>query len=277
MGPPSPATTVIEPSHGWAPVKLGELWEFREVLYFLIWKDIKVRYRQTLIGATWAIIQPLGTMAVFAVFFGRLAGVPSDGLPYPLFAFTALVPWTFFARGLTLSSDSLVASSHLITKVYFPRLLIPAARVLSGLPDLALSCLVLLGMITWYGRLQVTAALVGIVPLTLLALTTALGVGLWLSALNVAYRDVQHVVPFMTQIWLFATPIAYPSSLLSEPWRTIYALNPMVGVAEGFRWALLGSGTLPGSVGVSALVALALFVSGVFYFRRVERTFADIV
>jgi lipopolysaccharide transport system permease protein len=269
-------TTVIEPSHGWAALKLGELWEFRELFYFLIWKDIKVRYRQTLLGAAWAIVQPLFTMVIFAVFLGRLAKVPSDGLPYPVFAFTALVPWSFFARGLSLSSDSLVASSHLITKIYFPRLLLPSARVLSGLPDLALTLLTLYGLLWWYEQPFKPMAILWLPPLVLLALVTALGVGLWLSALNVKYRDVQHVVPFLAQLWLFATPIAYPSSLLSEPWRTVYALNPMVGVVEGFRWAILESGTAPGPMlAVSAVASLAILSSGAFFFRRVERTFAD--
>lgn len=269
-------TTVIEPSHGWAALKLRELWEFRELFYYLIWRDIQVRYRQTLLGAAWAIIQPLFTMIVFAVFLGRLAKVPSDGLPYPVFAFTALVPWTFFARGLSLSSDSLVASSHLITKIYFPRLLLPAARILSGLPDLALTLLTLWALLWWYKQPFRLMSVIWLPPLVLLALLTALGVGLWLSSLNVKYRDIQHVVPFMTQLWLFATPIAYPSSLLSEPWRTLYALNPMVGVVEGFRWALLESGVQPGPMlAVSAFTSLLILVSGAFFFRRVERTFAD--
>jgi lipopolysaccharide transport system permease protein len=269
-------TTVIEPSHGWAALKLSELWEFRELFYFLMWKDIKVRYRQTLLGAAWAIVQPFFTMVVFAVFLGRLAKVPSDGLPYPVFAFTALVPWSFFARGLALSSDSLVTSSHLITKIYFPRLLLPAARVISGLPDLALTLLTLCGLLWWYRQPFRSISLLYLPPLVLLALLTALGVGLWLSALSVKYRDVQHVVPFMIQLWLFATPIAYPSSLLSEPWRTLYALNPMVGVVEGFRWALLASGPPPGPMLVaSACASLAILISGIFFFRRVERTFAD--
>jgi lipopolysaccharide transport system permease protein len=276
LAPRSLPTTVIQPSHGWSALKLPELWDFREVFYFLIWKDIKVRYRQTLLGAAWAIVQPLFTMVVFAVFLGRLAKVPSDGLPYPVFAFTALVPWSFFARGLSLSSDSLVASSHLITKIYFPRLLLPAARVLSGLPDLGLTLLTLWGLLWWYKQPFRSLSLLWLPPLVLLALLTALGVGLWLSALNVKYRDVQHVVPFMTQLWLFATPIAYPSSLLSEPWRTLYALNPMVGVVEGFRWALLESGAAPGPMlAASAFTTLLVFISGTFFFRRVERTFAD--
>lgn len=270
--------TVIKPSDGWAPLDLNELWEYREVLYFLVWRDIKVRYRQTLIGATWAIIQPFMTMVVFSIFFGRLAKVPSDGIPYPLFAFAALVPWTFFANGLTLSANSLVHSGHLITKVYFPRLLVPMARVLTGLPDLALSFLVLLAMIWWYGLFHVRAAFCWLPAFALLAFVTALGVGLWLSALNVKYRDIQHALPFLVQLWLFATPIAYPASLLSGTWRTFYGLNPMVGVVEGFRWTLLAKGNAPSHVvAVSALAALVILVTGAFFFRRVERTFADVV
>lgn len=278
--PPDAAAvvTIIEPSRGWVPLKPKELWEYREVLYFLVWRDIKVRYRQTLIGVVWAITQPLMTMVVFTVFFGRLAGMPSDGLPYPLFAFTALVPWTFFARGLALSSESLVASGPLITKVYFPRLLVPLARILGGLPDLGFSFLVLLAMAWWYQQFPTFAALIWVPALVLLAMGTALGVGLWLSALNVRYRDIQHSLPLLTQLWLFATPIAYPSSLLSEPWHTLYALNPMVGVVEGFRWAMLTNARPPSSLlAVSALATSLLVVSGAFFFRRVERTFADIV
>jgi homopolymeric O-antigen transport system permease protein len=270
--------TVIEPSVGWVPLKLGELWGYREVLYYLVWRDIKIRYRQTVIGMAWAVIQPFMTMVVFSIFFGRLARMPSDGVPYPLFTFAALVPWTFFANGLSLSANSLVHSGNLITKVYFPRLLVPMARVLTGVPDLALSGLVLIGMIWWYGLFEVRPALLWLPVFTLLAFVTALGVGLWLSALNVQYRDIQHVVPFLVQVWLFATPIAYPSSLLAGPWRTVYGLNPMVGVVEGFRWALLGSGATPSlNVAVSGLAALVIFVSGAFFFRRIERTFADVV
>lgn len=275
---PAQEITVIEPHRGWAPLRPRELWQYREVLYFLIWRDIKVRYRQTIIGAAWAIVQPLMTMVVFTIFFGRLARMPSDGIPYPLFAFAALVPWTFFARGLTLSSDSLVASSSLITKVYFPRLLVPVGRVLGTLPDFLLSFAVLLGMIWWHQGWPRPTGLLWIVPLILLAMTTALGVGLWLSALNVKFRDIQHVVPFLTQLWFFATPIAYPSSLLSEPWRTLYALNPMVGVVEGFRWALVGtSNPAISAVSVSAVASILALITGAFFFRRVERTFADII
>ena len=267
----------IEPSRGWVSLKLHELWEYRELLYFLTWRDIKVRYKQTVLGAAWAIIQPFFTMVVFSLFFGRLAGIPSDGVPYPIFSFAALVPWTFFANGLNQSSNSLVSSASLITKVYFPRLAVPIATVFSGVVDFALAFFVLLGMMLYYGVIPTVNALW--IPLFfLLALTTSLGVGLWLSALNVEFRDVRYVVPFLTQFWMFSTPIAYPSSLLSEPWRTLYGLNPMVGVVEGFRWALLGTETAPGpSIVASSFMALALLVGGLFYFRRMEKTFADIV
>jgi len=272
------SVTIIEPSSGWVPIKLRELWEFREVLYFLVWRDIKVRYRQTLLGAAWAIVQPFMTMVVFTVFFGRLARMPSDGVPYPLFAFAALVPWTFFANGLTQGAMSLVASGHLITKVYFPRLLVPTARVLGGILDLVLASLVLLAMMAWYDIFPRAAALLWLPALVLLTLVTAVGISLWLSALNVRYRDIQHVVPFLVQLWLFATPIAYPSSLLAEHWRPLYALNPMVGVVEGFRWALLGSGPAPGPMLLSStLTALVMLVTGTFFFRRIERTFADVI
>ena len=267
----------IEPSRGWVSLKLHELWEYRELLYFLTWRDIKVRYKQTVLGAAWAIIQPCFTMVVFSLFFGRLAGIPSDGVPYPIFSFAALVPWTFFANGLNQSSNSLVSSASLITKVYFPRLAVPIATVFSGVVDFALAFFVLLGMMLYYGVIPTVNALW--IPLFfLLALTTSLGVGLWLSALNVEFRDVRYVVPFLTQFWMFSTPIAYPSSLLSEPWRTLYGLNPMVGVVEGFRWALLGTNNAPGPIVVaSSLAALAILVGGAFYFRRMEKTFADVV
>jgi lipopolysaccharide transport system permease protein len=269
--------TVIRPTRGWTSLGLGELWAYRELLYFLVWRDVKVRYKQTALGAAWAIIQPFFTMVVFSLFFGRLARMPSDGVPYPVFAFAALVPWTFFATGLTQSSNSLVASQNLLKKVYFPRLAIPIATVLSGGVDFVIAFLVLLGMLLWYG-ITPGPEMLWLLPLLLLALVTALGVGFWFAALNVRYRDVRYVVPFLVQFWLFATPIAYPSSLLGEPWRTLYALNPMVGVVEGFRWALLGTRTAPGPMIVaSALAAIALLVSGAYYFRRMEKTFADLV
>jgi homopolymeric O-antigen transport system permease protein len=267
----------ITPSRGWVPLRVRDVWEYRELLYFLIWRDVKVRYKQTVLGAAWAVIQPLLTMVVFSVFFGRLAKMPSDGIPYPIFAYAALVPWTFFAHGLNQASNSLVGGANLIKKVYFPRLVMPIAAVLSGLIDFVLAFGVLLGMMLFYGI--VPSAKMLVLPLfALLAMVAALGVALWLSALNVEFRDVRYVVPFLTQLWLFATPIAYPSSLLSERWRTIYAINPMVGVVEGFRWALLDTATAPGPmVLVSTLVALLLLVAGAYYFRRTEATFADVV
>ena len=273
----SSTITVIKPSRGWVPLKLRDLWEYRELLYFLTWRDIKVRYKQTALGASWAIIQPFFTMVVFSLFFGRLAKIPSDGIPYPLFAFAALVPWTFFANGLSLSSNSLVGSAELITKVYFPRLIIPVASILSGLIDFVIAFAVFFLMALYYG-IYPTLSVILLPLFLLLGFTTALGVGLWLSALNVRFRDVRYIIPFLTQFWLFATPIAYPSSLLSEPWRTVYGINPMVGVVEGFRWALLGTDTAPGAmIIVSSLVALCLLVSGVFYFKRVEKYFADVI
>ena len=267
----------IEPSKGWVSLKVRELWAYRELLYFLIWRDVKVRYKQTALGAAWAIIQPLMTMAVFSLFFGRLAKIPSDGVPYPIFSYAALVPWTFFANGLTQSSNSLVGSANLITKVYFPRLTIPIATVLSGVIDFLLAYLVLLGMMLFYG-ISPTRNVIWLPIFLFLALVTALGVGMWLSAMNVQFRDVRFVVPFIVQFWLLATPIAYPSSLLAEPWRTLYGINPMVGVVEGFRWAMLGTNTRPGaSILVSVGVALLLLVTGSYYFRRMEKTFADVV
>jgi lipopolysaccharide transport system permease protein len=267
----------IQPSRGWVSLRLGELWAYRELLYFLIWRDIKVRYKQTALGASWAVIQPFSTMVVFSLFFGKLAKMPSDGIPYPIFSYAALVPWTFFAAGLTQSSNSLVGSSNLITKVYFPRLVIPIATVLAGVVDFLLALAVLVGMMLYY-HITPGINLLFLPLFILLALVISLGVGLWLSSLNVKYRDVRYVVPFITQFWLFATPIAYPSSLLNQPWRTVYGLNPMVGVVEGFRWALLGTKMAAGPmIVVSALVALFILVGGAFYFRKMEKTFADIV
>jgi lipopolysaccharide transport system permease protein len=276
LSPELPVTR-IRPSRGWVALGLRELWEYRELLWFLVWRDVKVRYKQTVLGAGWAILQPVATMVVFSLFFGRLAEMPSDGLPYPIFSFAGLVPWTFFSQGLSQSANSLVGSHNLITKVYFPRLAIPISTVLAGLVDFALAFLVLLAMMLAYGIVPGPEVL-ALAPLLLLALVTALGAGLWLSALNVQFRDVRYIVPFLTQLWLFLTPIAYPSSLLGEPWRTVYGLNPMAGVVEGFRWALLGTGEPPGALlAASVLAALALLASGALYFRRTERTFADVI
>jgi homopolymeric O-antigen transport system permease protein len=269
--------TVIEPTTGWVSLKLQELWEYRELVYFLIWRDVKVRYKQTVLGAAWAVIQPFFTMVVFSLFFGKLGNIPSDGIPYPIFSYAALVPWQFFANGLGHSSYSLVGSANMIKKVYFPRLAIPLASVLSGTVDFTVAFMVLLGMMLFYGIVP-TVNVLWLPLFLLLALVTSLGVSLWLSAMNVQFRDIRYAVPFLTQFWLFATPIAYPSSLLVNPWRTLYGINPMVGVIEGFRWALLGTDTAPGPViVVSFLTALTLLISGAFYFRRMERTFADVV
>lgn len=267
----------LEPSRGGAALQLRDLWEYRELLWFLLWRDIAVRYKQTALGAGWAIIQPFFTMVVFSLFFGRLARMPSDGVPYPVFAYAALVPWMFFANGLAQSANSLVGNANLIKKVYFPRLAIPMATVMSELVDFALAFTVLLGMMLFYGIVPGVRVL-WLPAFMLLALATSLGTGLWLSALNVQFRDVRYVVPFLTQFWMFATPIAYPSTLLAEPWRTVYGLNPMVGVVEGFRWALLGTNTAPGPAATaSVLTALTLLIGGAFYFRRMEDTFADVV
>ena len=267
----------IGATHGWRSLKLGEVWQARELLYFLTLSNIKVKYKQTLLGASWAIIQPFFTMVVFTLFFGRLAKIPSDGTPYPVFTFAALVPWTFFANGITQSSESIVRIGTTVKRVYFPRLVIPLASIMSGLVDFVLAFIVLLGMMLWYG-IAPTLNVLLLPAFLLLAFVAALGTGLFLAALNVEYRDVRYVVPFLVQIWLFATPIAYPSSLLSDPWRTVYGINPMAGVIEGFRWALLGTGVAPGPMlGVSVAGALVLLVVGTLYFRRVERTFADVV
>jgi lipopolysaccharide transport system permease protein len=247
----------IRPSRGWAALNLAEVWAYRELLYFLTWRDVKVRYKQTALGAAWAVLQPLLTMVAFSIFFGGLA-------------------WGFFANALGAASNSLVGSANLISKVYFPRLVIPVSSVLSGAVDFGIAFVVLLGMMAYYG-VAPTPAIVLLPVFLLLALASGLAVGLWLSALNVQYRDIRYVIPFLSQLWLLATPVAYPSSLLSEPWRTVYGLNPMVGVVEGFRWALLGA-SAPGPLTVaSAAVTLALLVGGALYFRRMEKTYADLV
>jgi lipopolysaccharide transport system permease protein len=267
----------IEPPTRWPAIDLHELWQYRELLYFLTWRDIKVRYKQTVLGAAWAVIQPLFIMVVFSLFFGRLAGVPSEGLPYPVFTFCALLPWQLFAHALTESSNSLVGSQNLITKVYFPRLVVPISAVLGGLADFAIAFVILLGMLFLYGIVP-GWQIVALPGLVLLAVMTALGVGLWLSALNVQYRDVRYTINFLVQFWLFATPVAYPSSIVPAQWRALYGLNPMVGVVDGFRWALTGRPESPGVVLlVSVIVVSVLLIGGLYYFRRLEQQFADIV
>ncbi len=277
--PPAHAepVTIIRPSRGWVALRLNELWEYRDLLYFLVWRDIKVRYKQTALGASWAVLQPFLTMLVFSLFFGRLARVPSDGIPYPLFAFCALVPWQLFAYALSESGNSLVVHQQLIKKVYFPRLLVPAAPVLAGIVDFGIAFLLLIGMMIYYG-VAPTRAILFLPLFFLLAVATAMAMGLWLSALNAQYRDVRYTIPFITQFWLFLTPIAYPSSLVPEKWRALYGLNPMAGVVEGFRWSLLGAKIHPGPmVLASAVAVIVLLLSGMAYFRRAERTFADVV
>lgn len=267
----------IKPARGWVSLGLRDLWAYRELLYFFVWRDIKVRYKQTILGASWAIIQPFFTMIVFSIFFGRLAKVPSDDLPYPIFSYAALVPWSFFANGVSMASNTLVANSNMVKKIYFPRLTMPIASVLAGMVDFALAFVVLLGMMLFY-KVSPTINVLWLPLFLLLALSTSLGVSLWLAAMNVQFRDVRYVVPFIIQIWLFITPIAYSSTLLSEPWHTFYGINPMAGVVEGFRWALLGTKTAPGPiVAVSAFVSVVILISGAFYFRRMEKTFADVV
>lgn len=269
--------TLIKPTKGWISLDLRELLKYRELLFFFIWRDLKVRYKQTALGAAWAVIQPLSTMLVFSIFFGWLARIPSDGVPYPIFAYTALVPWTYFANALTKASNSLVEHEHMITKVYFPRLLIPAAPVLAALVDFVIAFSILIGLMLWYGFVPTPA--IWTIPLfTLMAIATAMGVGLWFSALNVRYRDVRYIVPFLTQFWLFATPIAYSSNLVPEKWRPLYGLNPMAGVVEGFRWALLGRAEAPDALlAVSAFTVVVVLIGGIFYFRRMEETFADVI
>lgn len=275
--PDAPPTRIIRSHQGWAPLDLGAVWRHRELAFFLAWRDVQLRYRQTLLGFGWAILQPLLTTAVFSLFFGRLGGMPSDGLPYPVFALAGLIPWQLFAYALLQSSNSLVDSQNILRKVYFPRIIIPFASLGAGILDFLASLLVLLGAMAIY-RIPVGWQVLAAVPLVLLALVTALGVGLWLATLNVRYRDIRYTVPFLSQLWLFATPIAYPASIVPEAWRPVLGLNPMAGVVEGFRWALLGSGSISGGLlAVSCVVATTLLVSGIFYFRRMESGFADVV
>jgi lipopolysaccharide transport system permease protein len=273
---PEAGWSYIEPPRGLAAVPLRELWAYRELLYFLVWRDVKVRYKQTAIGAAWAIVQPLLTMVVFSVIFGAFAGIPSDGVPYPVFTFAALLPWQLFANALTGAGNSLVGSQNLITKVYFPRLLVPLAAVLGGLVDFAVAFAILLGLMAWFGVMP-TAAVVTLPLFVLLALAAALAAGLWLSALNVRYRDVRYTIPFLTQLWMYATPVVYPSSIVPEPWRALLGLNPLAGVVEGFRWALLGAPAPGPLLWVSVAVVAALLAGGLIYFQRMESSFADVV
>ncbi len=271
------ARTHIRPAKGWRRLDLRELWAYRELLYFFVWRDVKVRYKQTVLGASWAVIQPLTMMVVFTVFLGKLAHIPTANVPYPLSTYVALVPWTLFAASLAGASDSLIRSSHLVAKVYFPRILLPISAAGSFLVDFLIASVMLGAMMGWYSVAPNWNALW--LPFFLvLALVTAFGVGIWFAALNVRYRDVRYLVPFLTQLWLFASPVAYPTSIVPGNLRPLYGLNPMAGVIEGFRWGLLGTGDPPGLMTIaSAAVALVVLAGGVFYFQRVERKFADVI
>jgi lipopolysaccharide transport system permease protein len=273
-----PTTIYIKPSTGLTALNLRDLWTYRELIFFMIWRDIKVRYKQTLLGAAWAIIQPLMTMIIFNFLFNNVAKVPTDGIPYPIFSYTALLPWGLFTTALNQASRSLTSNHNMITKIYFPRLVLPVASVLAGLVDFAIAFVILIGLMFYY---KVTPAwnVLWALPLFLvLAVITALGVALWLSAINVQYRDVNYALPFITQFWLFITPVAYSAKIISDKWRLLYSLNPMAGVVNGFRWALLGSGTGPdAALWVSVGISILVLVSGLLYFRNMERTFADTI
>jgi lipopolysaccharide transport system permease protein len=268
---------VVQPSGGLFHLDLGAIWQYRELLYFLIWRDVKVRYKQTVIGAAWAILQPLMTMVIFTVIFGKLAKMPSDGFPYPIFAYTALLPWTYFAQAIGRSGESLVRSANLIRKVYFPRLIVPISAALAPLVDFSIAFIVLVGMMVWFGAAP-TWGILALPLFLLLALMTALSASLFLSALHVKYRDVGHTIPFLVQLWMYASPVAYPVSLVPENWRLLYSLNPLVGVIEGFRWALLGHESPDfGVIAASTVMVVALLLGGTVYFKQMERTFADVV
>jgi len=275
--PENRAELIIKPVEGWRAIDFRELWAYRELLYFLVWREIKVRYKQTVLGAAWAVIQPFFTMVVFSVFFGTLAGVPSDGIPYPIFAYSALLPWQMFENGINKAGASLVSGRNLLTKVYFPRITVPLAPILASFVDFLLAFVVLIGMMVYYG-MRPTSAIWTLPLFLLLTMITAIGVGLWTAALNVAYRDVGYLIPFVMRVWFFITPITYASSIVPEQYRLLYSLNPMVGVVEGFRWAMLGVGNPPTSIFIGAIViSVILMITGALYFRRMERTFADVV
>ena len=275
--PESVQRILIQPSKGLFNFDLRELWQYNELLYFLVWKEVKVRYKQTIIGGAWAIIQPLLTMVIFTIIFGRLAKIPSDGMPYPVFTYTALLPWMLFAQALTRSGGSLVSNANLITKVYFPRLLVPLSAALAPIVDFIVSFLILLGMLAWYG-IPPTLGILALPFFLALTLVTAMSVNLWLAPINVKYRDVAHTLPFLSQIWMYASPVVYPLSMIPEKWQFLYSINPMVGVIEGFRWALLGKQS-PNfmAMAISVIVVMALFLGGILYFKKMEQTFADVI
>jgi len=276
---PEPTTVYIQPSKGIRALNLRDLWVYRELVYFMIWRDVRVRYKQTLLGAAWAVIQPVLTMLVFTFIFGRVAKLPTDSnVPYPIFSYVALLPWGLFVTALNQASRSLTSNTHMVTKIYFPRLVLPLASVLGGLVDFAIAFVILIGMMIYYGVAPSIHAIWALPLFLLLAIITALGVALWLSAINVQYRDVNYALPFLTQFWLFLTPVAYSAKLISEQWQLVYSLNPMAGVVNGFRWALLGTDTGPGpEMAISVVISLLVLISGLFYFRNMEKTFADTI
>lgn len=277
VAPIEPPTIRIRPPRGWVALDLRELWEYRELLYFLVWRDVKIRYKQTVLGVAWVVLQPLLTTLIFTVIFGNLAKIPSENLPYAVFAMAGLIPWNYFAGAFARGGTSLVGSANLISKVYFPRLIIPISSILGGLIDAAIVLAVLAALMLFYG-VAPTIAIVTLPLFLLLAVLTALGVSLWLSALNVQYRDVGYLVPFIAQFWMYATPVVYPASMIPAQWRLLYGLNPMTGVVEGFRWALFGTGEGPGPMlAISFVMVTVLLVSGAFFFKRMENTFADVV
>ena len=278
LGTPAQNVSVlIRPISGWVPIDLRELWEYRELLYFLTWRDIKVRYKQTALGMAWVVLQPLFLMLIFTLFFGRLVGIPSDGIPYPIFTYTALLPWQLFSRALNEGSVSLIANERIITKTYFPRIIVPISAVLSSLVDFVIGLVALVGFVLFYG-MQPGIAILGLPVFVLLAVIAALGVSFWLAALNVVYRDVRYLLPFLTQVWMFATPIIYPASVIPEAWRFLYGMNPMAGVIEGFRSSLLGkASSFDAMLGVSAIISAGVFIGGLFYFRKAEQSFADVI
>jgi len=274
-----PTTIYIKPSTGLAALNLRDLWTYRELVYFMVWRDVKVRYKQTMLGAAWAIIQPVMTMIVFTFLFGRIAKLPTDNnIPYPIFSYTALLPWGLFVAALNQASRSLTSNQNMVTKIYFPRLVLPLASILSGLVDFVIAFVILIGLMIYYGVTPSINALWALPLFLLLAIIAAMGVALWLAAINVQYRDVNYALPFMTQFWLFITPVAYSSNLISDKWQLIYSLNPMAGVVNGFRWALLGTDTGPGpEMAVSVVISIIILIGGLFYFRNMEKTFADTI
>jgi lipopolysaccharide transport system permease protein len=273
-----PDLVVIKPVKGWVPLNLRDLWLYRELIYFLTWRDLKVRYKQSVLGVIWAILKPTMTMIIFTIIFGNFAKIPSDGVPYPIFSYSGLLPWEFFAAALTVSARSMLTSGGMVSKIYFPRIIVPLSSVMANLVDLLIAFVILIGMMIFY-KIPLTINVLWLPAFILLAMITAIGVGLWFSALLVMYRDINYLLPFITQLWMFISPVVYSSSMIPEKWRWLYSINPMSGVVEGFRWALLGTqqSISGGMVAISSAIALVIFISGMFFFRRMERIFADMI